>query len=161
MLLGRVLGHHGLRGWLKVFSDTEPREGILDYHRWWLRLADGWHEFEVVEGRRQGAGLLARLRGIADREAAAPLLGAAIAVPREDLPDAQGAIYWVDLQGLRVMTRSGVHLGVVDHLFSTGANDVLVVRGERERLLPWVRPEVIVDVDLDNGVLTVDWDPAF
>ncbi len=161
MVLGRVVGLFGIRGWLKIHSHTEPRAGILDYPRWQLRLADGWREFAVRDGRARGRGVIASLEGVADRDAAAALVGARVAVRREDLPAEEGAYYWADLQGLRVVTCGGVELGRVDHLFRTGANDVIVVSGERERLVPWVRPQVVVDVDLAAGVLTVDWDPEF
>ena len=49
----------------------------------------------------------------------------------------------------------------MSHLFSTGANDVVVVQGERERLIPYLRPDVITDIDLAAGRMVVDWDPDF
>ncbi|MDO5610991.1 MAG: ribosome maturation factor RimM, partial [Pseudomonadota bacterium] len=69
--------------------------------------------------------------------------------------------YWVDLEGLQVVTVAGVVLGRVDHLFSTGANDVIVVQGERERMIPFVQPDVITQIDFDAGLIVVDWDPDF
>jgi 16S rRNA processing protein RimM len=83
-------------------------------------------------------------------------------VPRSALPPpAAGEYYWVDLEGLRVVNVEGVDFGTVSHLFSTGANDVLVARGERERMIPFVQPDFIRSVDFDAGVVTVDWDPDF
>jgi len=83
-------------------------------------------------------------------------------VPRSELPDpGPDSFYWTDLEGLTVRTVAGVELGVVDHLLETGANDVLVLKGERERLIPYVRGAVVTDVDLEQGVITVDWDPEF
>jgi 16S rRNA processing protein RimM len=49
----------------------------------------------------------------------------------------------------------------VDHLLETGANDVLVVRGERERLIPWIMERTIRRVDPEQGRIVVDWDPDF
>jgi 16S rRNA processing protein RimM len=90
------------------------------------------------------------------------LIDCDIAVQREQLPALEsGEYYWTDLQGLRVVNLEGVELGVVSHLFETGANDVLVVRGERERLIPYTTGEAIQEVDLDHGQITVDWDPEF
>ena len=58
-------------------------------------------------------------------------------------------------------TIEGRELGTVSHLFATGANDVLVVKGERERLIPFVRDGVVREIDLAAGAIVVDWDPEF
>lgn len=162
VIVGRVSGLFGVQGWVKVFSHTAPRENIINYSPWQLKLGSGWKELTVKAGRAQGRGLIAQLEGIADRDAAAALVGAEIAVCREQLPAAaEDEYYWADLEGLRVITRDGVELGIVSHLLATGANDVLVVRGERERLIPYIPGQVVVDVDLNAGTLRVDWDPEF
>jgi 16S rRNA processing protein RimM len=89
-------------------------------------------------------------------------MGYEIGIRRDQLPVAQpGEYYWSDLQGLNVVTVDGHPLGRVDHLMETGANDVLVVQGERERLIPFVLDQVVVDVDLDKGEIRVDWDKDF
>ena len=80
---------------------------------------------------------------------------------RVKLPPGADEYYWVDLEGLRVETVGGAPLGILDHVFATGANDVLVVRGDRERMIPFVQPDVVTQVDFDAGVVTVDWDPDF
>jgi 16S rRNA processing protein RimM len=162
IVTGRVSGLFGVRGAMKVFSYTEPREGIVNYNPWYLRVQGQWKAFEVVEGHRQGKGVVARLEGIEDRDQAAGLIGADIAIRRDQLPPLdEGEYYWSDLEGLEVVTVDGQVLGLVDHLIETGANDVLVVWGERERLIPYLRPDVVVEVDLDAGKLRVDWDPNF
>ena len=82
-----------------------------------------------------------------------------VAVERDDLPAAEdGAYYWADLEGLQVVHRDGTELGRVAYLLETGANDVLVTKGERERLIPFIAGEVILDVDLENGIIHVDWE---
>ncbi len=162
VVLGRITGAHGIRGWVKVYSETRPRDGILGYSPWFLRRNGQWVPFEVSEGRLQGKGLVAQLEGCGDREAAIALKGAEIAIPRARLPEPEaGEYYWADLIGLAVETTSGVSLGRVDHLLETGANDVLVVRGDQERLVPFVPDQVVVEVDLKGGRLVVDWDPDF
>jgi 16S rRNA processing protein RimM len=162
IIMGRVSGLFGVRGWLKIYSHTSPREGIVHYKDWYLKLGDGWKRYELIAGRSQGKGVVVQLQGINDRDLAATLVNADIAVKREQLPALQpGEFYWTDLQGLRVVNLEGVELGVVSHLFETGANDVLVVRGERERLIPYTTGEAIRGVDLEQGQITVDWDPAF
>lgn len=160
VVLGEVSAHHGVRGWVKVFSHTRPLENILDYPRWWLRIRGNWQEIEVAEGRMHGKGIIVRFDKVNRREDAETYLKAEIAVARDELPEGDG-FYWSDLVGLRVETIDGESLGTVDYLFETGANDVVVVKGDRERLIPWVRDEVVKDVDLEGGLIRVDWDPSF
>jgi 16S rRNA processing protein RimM len=158
VVLGRISGVYGVRGWVRIFSETEPREGILRYSPWYV---DG-EPREVAEGRRHGKGLVVRLRGCDDRDQAASLMGREIAIRRDQLPPPSAdEFYWADLEGLAVETVDGVALGTVSHLFATGANDVLVVRGDRERLLPFVWEQVIHSVDFGAGLIRVDWDPDF
>jgi 16S rRNA processing protein RimM len=161
--LGRISGAHGVKGWVKVYSETSPRENILAYSPWDLVRAGSRQRIEVAAGRPQGKILVARLEGCDDRDAAEALVGCEIRVPRSRLPDdlAPGEYYWADLVGLRVETLEGVELGRIARLFETGANDVIVVAGERERLLPYVWQQVVREVDLAAGVMRVDWDPDF
>ena len=168
--LGRITAHHGLNGWLKVHSDTDPRENITAYARWWIRRGgERWRTIDVLDGRAQGKTIVARLAGVEDRDGAAPLIGSEIAVRRADLPPARpDEHYWTDLVGLTVRRVEGERLGTVSRLFETGANDVVVVADERpgakpgtEILIPWVRPDVVTAVDLAAGTVTVDWDPDY
>lgn len=160
-VLGSVSGLYGVRGWVKVFSHTSPKENIFNYPCWSIYSEGCWQEYRLQQGRVQGKGLVASLEGIIDRDQAAGLIGAEIAVRRGQLPEtAPDEYYWADLEGKRVVTLKGDSLGWVDYLFETGANDVMVVTGERQHLLPFVG-QVIRAVDLDTGVITVDWDPDF
>jgi len=161
VVLGRVSGLFGVKGWVKVFSDTAPRENILGYSCWYLKRGGEWQPYDLLDGRRQGKAVVARLEGCNDRDQAAELIGTDIAIPRDRLPPTQaGEYYWTDLQGLRVETLDGIDLGKVDHLFETGANDVLVAKGDRQRLIPFI-DGVIDRVDLETGLIRVDWDPEF
>lgn len=119
-------------------------------------------EFKVLTGQAQGKAVVAHLEGINDRDAAAKLQGAEIEILYSQLPEAEhGSYYWADLIGLKVITTQGVELGKVDHLLETGANDVLVVSGDKERLIPFLQPQTVTRIDLDAGILVVDWDPEF
>lgn len=158
--LGRIVGLYGVRGWVKVYSWTRPIENIVAYSSWRVTQHGESRPMTVTGGRLQGKGVIAKLDGIDSREAARALIGGEITVERSQLPEPEGdEYYWSDLVGLSVETVDGVPLGTVDHLFETGANDVLVVRGERERLIPFVGDEVITAVDLASGVIRVDWHP--
>ena len=164
VLVGRIVGLYGVQGWLKIESWTEPRTRIFDYQPWQLETAPGEvSQIGGITGRTQGKGLVCHLPGVDDRDAAAALVGQDIHVARELLPPpAKDEYYWVDLEGLEVLTTEGVSLGRVSHLFATGANDVVVVRdGTRERLVPFVQGTYVRSVDLSGGRMVVDWDPEF
>lgn len=155
--MGRLRAPFGVRGWLKVQPFTETTDGLLGYRRWWIAPRDDWQQYELLEGRIQGTELVVRLQGIADRDQAAAMRGWQVAVRRSDLPPpAEGEYYWSDLIGLDVVNLQGERLGQVAEVFATGANDVIVVRGERERLIPFVEP-MLVSVELEQSRVVVDW----
>lgn len=162
VVVGRITRAHGVRGWVRVQSWTAPPDNLRAYRPWLLREGDGWTSLAVEEVDRQPKGLIARLAGIGDRDAAEALAGREIAVPRRCLPaEEDDEYYWFDLIGLAVRTPDGRELGRVERLLETGANDVLVVRGEgRERLVPFIEA-VVREVDLEGGRLVADWDPDF
>lgn len=158
-MLGRIVGLFGVKGWVKVLSYTRPREAILGYEHWFLKMNHDWDAARVAEGKQHGKGLIVRLDGYADRDTAQELIDAEIAIERSAMPIPEdGSYYWSDLEGLRVVHRDGTELGRVAYLLETGANDVLVTDGERERLIPFVADSVILDVDIAAGVITVDWE---
>lgn len=159
--LGRIAGVFGVKGWVKVFSYTRPRQAIFDYKQWTLSTPTGDKACKLISGRSQGKGLAALLQGCDDRDSAAHLVGAEITVCAEELPAlAKGDVYWHQLIGLKVFNLDKKALGVVASMLDTGANDVLVVQGDRERLIPYV-PAVIDEIDLDDGTIVVDWDADF
>ncbi|WP_249977642.1 ribosome maturation factor RimM [Vreelandella olivaria] len=168
VVLGKLTSPHGVKGWLKVYAYTSPMDSILDYPEWWVRQGESLTRMAVVQGRRQGKGLVVQLKGVDDRTAAEALAQTDILLPKDALPVLSGdEYYWHELEGLTVFTQSGERLGQVSYLFETGANDVMVVRGDndaidkRERLLPFLPDDVIVDISLDDGRMVVNWDPEF
>ncbi|GHD69575.1 ribosome maturation factor RimM [Jeongeupia chitinilytica] len=156
--MGYVSGAFGIRGWLNVVADTEFADSLLDYETWWLKRNGEWHAYVLEEGAVHTKKLAAKLVGVDDRDAAFALKSCEVAVPRSLMPAAdEGEYYWADLVGMTVVNTAAESLGVVDKLFATGANDVLVVRdGETERLLPFVAP-VVLKVDTEARSITVDW----
>jgi len=163
ILVGRIVGLHGVAGEVKLESYTEPRSQIFRYQPWLLSSATGDREISGCRGREQGKGMVATLPDVVDRDRAASLVGCEIKVRRSALPEPRpDEYYWTDLEGLEVITIDGVALGRISHLLATGANDVMVVRdGERERLLPFVLEDYVKTVDFEAGRVTVDWDPEF
>ena len=160
VVLGRVSGLFGVKGWVKVHSYTDPREALIDYPGWRIEIDGRWEPAAVEEARPHGKTLIVKFDGVEDRDAAARYVEARIGVEREALPEpGDNEYYWTDLVGLTVERGDGSVLGTVDYLIETGANDVLVVRdGERETLVPFVVGEVVRNVDLRARVIRVDWE---
>lgn len=155
--MGHVSVPFGVRGWVKIHAYTEFSDSLLDYPAWWLGKNGQWREIAVLDSEVHSKSLVVHLAGCDDRDAAAALRGSEIAVPRNALPEpAENEYYWSDLIGLSVLNTEQQALGKVSELLETGANDVLVVQGERERLIPFV-PHVIREVDLAAGTIRVEW----
>lgn len=162
VVIGQISGLYGVRGGLKVFSYTSPRERIFAYKPWLLKMNDTWVSRDVVSGKGQGKGLVVFLEGVSDRDKARELLGVEIAVAREQLPPLPaGEFYWSDLLGMEVVDLRGRSLGNVADMQETGANDVMVVAGKRKFLIPWVPEEIVKQVDIETGRVCVDWDPEY
>jgi 16S rRNA processing protein RimM len=159
VVLGRIVGLFGVRGWVKVFSYTKPREAVLGYKGLQLGRDGAWQPTEVAEGQRHGKSVIARLTGVDDRDQAAALVGSEIGVNRDGLPEPEdGHYYWSDLIGLKVVHRDGSTLGTIDEMLETGTHDVMVLKGEKERLVPFVHDKIVLDVDLNEKLITVDWE---
>ena len=166
--MGRIAAPFGVKGWVRVEPFTAAAKNLLAYPTWWIRDGRGgnadWRECAVVEAKAQGRAVIARLAGCEDRDAALSLRGAEIAVPRARLPQTQpNEYYWADLIGLKVASTAGVDFGSVSRILATGANDVLVVQGAPdgpERLIPFIA-DVVADVDLEAGVMRVNWDADY
>jgi len=158
--LGHISGIHGINGWLKIHSLTEPREAIFEYQPW--LLGEQRESVRIKQGKRHGKHLIALLEKTDDRDQAQQLLNKKIACFRDQFPELpETSYYWTDLIGLRVETPGGMNLGTIRNMLATGANDVMVVQGERERLIPFVDGTYVKCVDLEQGLVVVDWDPDF
>lgn len=159
--IGHILGVHGVRGQVKIYSNTSPRENIVTYSPWILEQAGDYKTCEV-SGNRQGKNVIARLQGIINRDQALSLIGARILIKSHQLPMlGEGEFYWSQLIGLQVKSTDGSILGTIDQMMETGANDVMMVQGDRERLIPFVMDEVIKKVDFDTNQIIVEWDANF
>ena len=159
VVLGRVGAPFGVQGWLKVQSYTDPPEGIARYPVWQLERNGSLGHRTVLDWKRAGSGVAVRLEGIETREAAQALTGAEVQVERAELPPtAPGEYYWHDLIGLEASNLQGAPLGRVAGILDLPAHPVLLLEGDRERLVPLV-PERLAGVDIDAGRLTLDWHP--
>jgi len=159
--IGHILGAHGIKGQVKVFSKTSPRENIVTYSPWLIEQ-HGLSKTVKISGRSQGKNVIARIEGLDDRDQAQAMAGAKIFINKTQLPVlTQGDYYWSQLTGLQVVTTQDVELGRIDHMLETGANDVMVVQGDRERLIPYLMDDVIKSIDLERNQIVVDWDAEF
>jgi len=159
--MGRITAPFGVKGWVKVQPNTAAARNLLAYKTWWMEGDGDWRSIAVAEAKVHGRTVVAKLEGCEDRDAAAALRGKLVAVPWAALPGTKsGEYYWADLIGLAVVNGAGQALGRIAGLLQTGANDVLVVAGERERLIPFIAA-VIRDVDLPAGVVVVEWDADY
>ncbi len=179
IIVGAITGVYGIKGWVRIHSWTRPAANIVDYQPWLLTRnavcrtgsaanrnteykADDVQAVELQHQRSHGDRIMVKLAGSDNREQALLLVGKHIVVDRAQLPALEDEdYYWSDLIGLTVSNLNAVELGQVTGMLETGANDVLVVQGERERLLPFVRGQVVRKVDLQRNTILVDWDEEF
>ena len=162
--MGHISGVHGIKGWVKIYSLTEPHEAIFEYQPW--LVGEKLQVVHIEQGKKHGKHLIALLKKVRDREQAEGLVDRQIAVYRDQLPELpEEVFYWTDLVGLAVQLEDGTDLGTIRNMLATGANDVMVVQGvlqgERERLIPFVPGPYVISVDLDKRLVVVDWDPDF
>ena len=171
LVIGRISGCYGIKGWIKIHSFTEPAENFLTYGECMLKRRSGLEPVSFDSGRRQGKAIVAHIKGVDDRNQAETFKGLEIVVDSQALPTLDaGDYYWRELQGLQVWCDDreapGVErvlLGTVDYLIDTGANDVLVVKAcegsldKFERLIPYLLDDVVTRVDLEKGLIEVEW----
>lgn len=158
ILIGKVSGCFGVQGWIKVFSYCEPRENITTYKSWIV----GDTKFDSIESKRNGKLIVAKLKGIDDKDTALALMGQAIEIEEQQLSQLEGnQFYWHDLVGIEVKNTNGISFGKIKSLLETGANDVIIVKGERERLIPYITDDTddktVIKVDLKQNTMLVDW----
>jgi 16S rRNA processing protein RimM len=160
--VGRLGAAHGVRGWLRVQSFTDPPQRLFEWRRWLLKAAQGApREATVLEWRPQGNDWVVLLEGVVERNAASRLTGQMILVERAQLPPAEGREHYrEDLVGFEVKNVEGVLLGAVDHFIDTPGNAVMVIKGEREYLVP-VTAQHLRNVDKDARRVIVDWPEDF
>lgn len=161
VILGRFGAVYGVRAWIKVNSYTQPIENILEYSEWQVQRHGSWETVTIEAGKIHGKGIVVKIHNIDDREQAKTYTNAQIAIDQQELPELNKTeYYWRDLIGMSVITKDGTPLGTVKNLLETGANDVLIVKDKRERMIPYTK-QVIQSIDREKKIITVDWDPEF
>jgi 16S rRNA processing protein RimM len=164
LVLGQVGKLHGVKGWVKVRSFTEENSAILQHRQFRGEKNGVFSNFEVEAHRNQPNGLVVKFKNFDDPESVIDIVGMTLSVKVKQLPALEvGEFYWHQLEGLRVLNLQGENFGIVKKMLQTGANDVVVVKpvdsslDNRERLIPWVRGDVIKSIDVEKGELIVSW----
>lgn len=158
ILIGKVSGCFGVKGWLKIFSYSSPRDNITSYKSW---IIDG-RVFESVTSKKQGKLIVAKLDGIDDKDTALLMIGQKIEIDTQQLAQLDNdQFYWRDLIGVEVTNTSGIKFGKLQSILETGAHDVIFIKGaeksQRERVIPYLMGDTIVEVDLKQNTMLVDW----
>ena len=155
LTVGKITGHFGVQGGVKVFSYTQPMENITSYTDWYV----GERLYKGINAKKHGKTIIAMLPEINSRELAEALVGQMVAIDRQQLSALNNDdYYWHQLIGLAVVDKQGCQFGMVDSLFETGANDVMVVKqDDEEMLIPYLWGKTVLNVDLDKGQICVDW----
>ena len=157
LIVGRFGKTFGVQGWIKLQSFTTPTDNILKYQPWYIKKRRGWQILEITGSDFKGETIIIKLPGCNDPETAKRYTNCQIAVDRSQLPEIdENEHYWADLIGMSVVTTKGIKLGIVNSLLETGANDVLVIKGKEEFLLPYVK-EIIKNINKNTKTITVEW----
>ena len=161
VVVGRIQGPYGIKGWVHVASFTDPKENIQSYSPWQLgsqSKQEDWRGAEVETIRPHKQGYVAKLSGIDDRNDAEAIKGLLIGVSEANLPEpATDEYYWRDLIGTEVINTDGERLGKVTSLIETGAHDVLVIDKEGTEILIPFHASYVLAVEMKAGQIQVDW----
>ncbi len=162
VVMGKVLVPYGVNGWIKVYSFTEKLESFLIYKKLFIsKDQKNWLEIKVKDIKLHGKTIIANFSEIADRTQAEYYKDYLIGVPKFFLPQLkENQYYWSDLIGCEVFNLQNISFGLVDTFIETGANDVIVVKSDKERLIPYTK-DIVLKVDTVNGKVIVDWDENF
>lgn len=156
--VGRIGAPFGVQGWVKIDSYTQPKEAIFGYLPWNINIEGKDRMYHMINHRTQGKRFVVQLADCHDCDQAKQYTNKNINIYRHQLPELPpNEYYWTDLEGLDVIDQHGTKLGKIDYLQTTGSNDIMVIEGKKRHLLPYL-PEVVIAVDLEQGVMKVNWD---
>lgn len=159
VIIGRFGRPHGIKGFITVQSFTEPRDNILTYTDWHILINKKWQPINIIKLEVPQKAIIALVEGYTEREVVAQLTNAEIAIPRDKLAKLEpGEYYWHQLIGMKVINQKGDAFGKVVDIMATGANDVLVVKGDKRHLIPYILDKYVLDINESQQLITVDWD---
>jgi 16S rRNA processing protein RimM len=168
VLVGYISGAYGIHGWVRIKPYSADADALLNARTWWLDKPD-LRDVEMLHAKVHSGDVVAQLMGVAGRDAAEALKGAAVKIPRSHFPAlGKDEFYWVDLVGLAVENLQGETIGQVIDLMDNGAHPILRVASEsapqaaepgsklQEILIPFV-DQFVKTVDEKAKKIVVDW----
>ena len=162
IVIARFGRPHGVKGFVTVHSFTEPRDNVLKYANWHAFINNKWQPMKLLRAEVQNKSIIVQIEGYPERESVAFLTNIEIAIQRGQLATLEpGEYYWHQLIGMKVINKQGEPFGNVTEIIPTGANDVLVVEGNKRHLIPYLLGQFILDIDSKQQIITVDWDMDF
>ncbi|KTC90794.1 ribosome maturation factor RimM [Fluoribacter dumoffii] len=162
IVIARFGRPHGIKGFVTVHSFTEPRDNVLKYANWHAFINNKWQPIKLTHAEVQNKSIIVQVEGYPERESVACLTNIEIAVQQEQLETLKpGEYYWHQLIGMKVINQQGELFGNVTEIIPTGANDVLVIEGNKRHLIPYLPGQFILDIDSNRQIITVDWDVDF
>ncbi|RIY32530.1 hypothetical protein CKF54_04630 [Psittacicella hinzii] len=165
--LGKFGSTYGYKGWIRVNSFTEEPTNIFSYANWFVNINNTLTPVKVESWKVHANHLVCKLDCLDSLEEAKAFNNLFVYVKGEDLPELDGEYYWKDLMGCKVFTPAGYELGTVTQIMETGANDVLVLQApltdaynRKDRMVPFI-DKYLVEVDINNKKIVIEWDPEF
>ena len=160
--MGKIVSSHGIKGWLKIYPFTENVATLNDYSNWLVSKDEKvWLRYKVEKTIIKNKSILVKFTDLNNRNDSDSLNKNIVGIERSDLPElAPNTFYWSDLIGLDVINKKNIYYGVVDNMMETGSNDVIIVKGKKEILIPYL-PDVVIKVDLEAKKILVDWDEEY
>ncbi|MBU0455218.1 MAG: ribosome maturation factor RimM [Gammaproteobacteria bacterium] len=162
IVVGQFGKPHALDGWIKVHSHTDPAEAIKKYSPWYIQQDHQWQPIAIDGIQAHHSHFIVHIQDVNSPEAARVYVNKKIGVPQDQLPPLKpGEYYWSDLEGLTVFNQDHILLGTIDHLMATKSNDVMVIVGEKRHLIPFIKDQFVLSIDLKKQEMIVLWDPEF
>jgi len=162
LLIGKIVGVHGLKGYLKVYTYTETLNAFDSCHSIHIKTEGGQEQnYKIENAKPHKKGVLLSLEGVSTISKAERLVGSDLFMEKESLPELEeGAYYWFEIIGLSVFSKDDIFIGNVTSVIPTGSNDVYVVKNldknnSQEILIPAIA-SVVLEIDLKKERIRVD-----
>ena len=156
ILIAKIQAHQGLNGWLKIYSYSENKEKFSNYTSFFLLKDDNYIYLEVEKVLIEKS-VKVKFKSYNNREDNEEFIGQNLYIENSQLdPLNNNEFYWKDLIGLNVYLDNSSKIGIVSDIIETGSNDVLVVNGNKEFLIPYIFGESIKEIKLEENKIVID-----
>ncbi len=156
ILIAKIQAHQGLNGWLKIYSYSETEEKFSNYTHFFVLNNRNYDQLDI-EDIKIDKSIKIKFRSINSREDAERFIDKSLYIEADQLEKLNdNEYYWKDLIGLDVYIEEGEKIGVISDIIETGSNDVLVIQGEKELLVPYIYGQSIKNVFLNDNKVVID-----